>query len=564
VSLLLLFSCANPIPPVGGPKDSRPPAITKTLPPNRSTQISPTKIILFTDEYIQLDNPAENISIIPPLNGEFKYNVKGKSLHIHLPDGALSANTTYTIRFGAAIKDFNEGNVQDSFSFVFATGRYLDSLKLKGTVTQAETGLPEDNFLVGLYHFSDDDSLPYKAKPYYYVKTDKNGCFSLENLKAGTYKVVGFKDENYNYIKDLPTERMAFVSHPVTLSDSGNSFTLRSFIEKTPVRIVEITTKLPYLIILILSDKADSVRLEPFAGELALEHIFYQFNASRDTVKIYHGFNRLMEDSFKIILNGVPADTLKLKFKTTNPDSIRLLLPSLGLASAQPVAAAKKSAVLSPTESPKTLHVDFFEPLMLNWNRPIVSRETTKVSLYQVLDSVKTPVAPFFMDTESPFFWKILPENGFWHPGAQYEIHIADSVLHDYFFVFNRSMHISFSTSKPEDYGEVFIRLQNLNKSISYITELTDATGKIVSRETFSGKNSQVFHYQKVKAGIYQLKIIEDTNNNGQWDTGNYFEKKQPEYMYLFPEKINVRAKWENEVIFNIQKENVKNDDVDN
>lgn len=47
--------------------------------------------------------------------------------------------------------------------------------------------------------------------------------------------------------------------------------------------------------------------------------------------------------------------------------------------------------------------------------------------------------------------------------------------------------------------------------------------------------------------GEYDLRILFDKNNNGYWDPGNYSSKLQPEKVYSIPQKLNIRANWEND-----------------
>ena len=57
--------------------------------------------------------------------------------------------------------------------------------------------------------------------------------------------------------------------------------------------------------------------------------------------------------------------------------------------------------------------------------------------------------------------------------------------------------------------------------------------------------------------GEFQLKILEDANNNGSWDTGKYGfgnAPKQPEKVWILPYKLNIRADWENELNITINK----------
>jgi hypothetical protein len=47
--------------------------------------------------------------------------------------------------------------------------------------------------------------------------------------------------------------------------------------------------------------------------------------------------------------------------------------------------------------------------------------------------------------------------------------------------------------------------------------------------------------------GDYEVRILEDANQNGIWDTGSYELKRQPEKVYTIPQKINIKANWDNE-----------------
>jgi hypothetical protein len=43
----------------------------------------------------------------------------------------------------------------------------------------------------------------------------------------------------------------------------------------------------------------------------------------------------------------------------------------------------------------------------------------------------------------------------------------------------------------------------------------------------------------------YYLRMYIDANDNGQWDTGNYKQKRDPEQVYYFPSKITLRANFD-------------------
>src|SRR5699024_8114564 len=125
--------------PEGGPKDTIPPVVLSTKPPNFSTQFDDALIIITFDEFVKLKEPNQQILISPPL--ENKPIVKpigqaSKYIEIELMD-TLRENTTYTINFGKSIEDNNEGNTLPFYKYVFSTGDYIDSLRVSGTVKDA-------------------------------------------------------------------------------------------------------------------------------------------------------------------------------------------------------------------------------------------------------------------------------------------------------------------------------------------------------------------------------------------------------------------------------------------
>jgi hypothetical protein len=47
--------------------------------------------------------------------------------------------------------------------------------------------------------------------------------------------------------------------------------------------------------------------------------------------------------------------------------------------------------------------------------------------------------------------------------------------------------------------------------------------------------------------GEYEVRILYDDNKNGKWDTGDYTKKLQPEKVIALPQKLSIRANWDNE-----------------
>ena len=185
--------CANIVPPSGGPKDTIPPKLVNAVPRNGILKFS-GKLITFTfDEYVEIKDKEKNLVINPNPKNTPTIDYKLKVVTVRLRD-TLQPNTTYTINFGNAIRDVNEGNILRNFSYVFSTGSYLDSLEFSGRVLMAVSGKP-DSTLIVILHRNLDDSAVAKERPRYVTTIDSLGNFTFRHLAPGTYKVYALRDE---------------------------------------------------------------------------------------------------------------------------------------------------------------------------------------------------------------------------------------------------------------------------------------------------------------------------------------------------------------------------------
>lgn len=203
--------------PTGGPRDSIPPRLTGASPKLNSTQVTGNKITLTFNEYVDLKDPQTNVLISPLPKKQPSIDFKLKTVTVKLKD-TLLPNTTYSINFGNAIVDNNEGNPLKDFVYVFSTGNQIDSFTLSGKVVIAETG-KEDSTLLALLYRNADDSAVQKRKPDYVAKLTGDGSFTFINLPAGRFNIYALKDgdggKSYNSKKEL----FAFADAPVMVSE---------------------------------------------------------------------------------------------------------------------------------------------------------------------------------------------------------------------------------------------------------------------------------------------------------------------------------------------------------
>jgi len=217
--LLLLFvaSCAQVVAPGGGPKDKTPPRILKYTPDSAQLNFNSNKVVMEFNEYVQLKDLNNQLIISPPLEKTPDIKIKNKTLTIDLSGQKLKPNTTYSISFGNALQDLNEGNAIPDFKYIFSTGSYIDSLTVNGKVRTAFDHKTDKNILVMLYS-EFGDSIVYKQQPDYFAKTNADGIFKISNVRPGTYKIFALKDEDNNY-KYGGTESIGFVEGTINAAD---------------------------------------------------------------------------------------------------------------------------------------------------------------------------------------------------------------------------------------------------------------------------------------------------------------------------------------------------------
>jgi uncharacterized protein (DUF2141 family) len=229
-STLVQTGCANIVPPMGGPRDSLPPRLVAVRPPDSARNFTGKKIVLEFDEFVQVENIQENLLVSPVAKLNPVVDVKLRTVTVTVKD-TLQPNTTYSIDFGNAIKDINEGNILKNFTYLFSTGNTLDSLELTGKVIIAETG-KTDSTLIVMLHTSTDDSAVIKEKPRYIARVDKDGNFAFNNLPSGSFALFALKDEGGQRRYLSNSQLFAFADERVTPAISPKPITLYAYTEK--------------------------------------------------------------------------------------------------------------------------------------------------------------------------------------------------------------------------------------------------------------------------------------------------------------------------------------------
>ncbi len=225
-SIIQMGGCANIVPPSGGPRDSIPPYAVYAKPKDSSTNIAPKEILISFNEYITTNALQEQLIVSPNIKNNPLVDQRLNMVRIRLSD-SLNANTTYSLQFGNALRDVNEGNIAKNFTYVFSTGDHIDTGSIYGKVRMAETGIV-DSTLIAVLHPIENDSAIFKDKPTYYTRVNGQGIFEFNYLPAKDFNLY-IVPNDYTKRYDDSTKLFAFLSQPVNAAQTKDSIQLYAF-----------------------------------------------------------------------------------------------------------------------------------------------------------------------------------------------------------------------------------------------------------------------------------------------------------------------------------------------
>lgn len=581
----VLFSCARMGSPDGGWYDETPPYVVGATPPDGGTNVHRKHIYIRFNEFVTIDNPTENVVVSPPQLEAPEVKGEGKRISVELID-SLKPNTTYTIDFSNAISDNNEGNPLGNYTYSFSTGDHIDTLQVSGYVLQADNLEPVKGILVGLYSNLADSA--FKKLPMLRVsRTDSRGHFIIRGVAPGSYRVYALKDADGDYRFGQKSEMIGF--QQATITPSFRPDTRQDTIWTDSLHIANIVT-VPYTHFL-----PDNVCLRAFneivtdryfvkAERKEANHftLFYTYG-DKDLPEV-HGLNFNDADAFVVDASPqrdtitywlrdtalVNQDTLMVRLQHHITDStgvLRLHVDTVTILSKQTYAKRMKEQKKAydawwKAEQKKKKHGDPYDSIMPI--KPLQLDVTPTGSMdpdQNVTITASTPLdtlnaamrvhlyaqppgdslwyrEPFELERENVQSFRF---KAAWRPGYKYSLEADSMAFRNLYGLMSGKMKVGISLRNADSYATLLVSLEGM-EGHAVVAQLLDGSDKLV-KQVYSSDGQAEFYY--LKEGKYYLRLIDDTNGNHRWDTGDYATGRQPEMVYYYPEGIDCRAKWD-------------------
>lgn len=574
---LLLAACASIGRPEGGPRDMTPPVMVSSTPAPGSVNVSNGRIDIIFDENITLDDPMNKIVVSPPQKKQAQISSNGRRVRITLRD-TLRDSTTYTVDLADAVRDLNEGNILDGLAIDFSTGPSIDTLMISGIVFEGRTLEPAQGMIVGVYSTPVADTALTTLPMDRITKTNALGRFTIRNLKPGSYRVFAINDLNHDFHWDR-SEDIAFLDRDISPSTMAvevtDTFTDAagndSLVTRPATRFLPDDILLTWFnenykpLYLVKHERPDARRLtlemsthSDSLPQLTLLNTV-RAGARLDREAVLQSSPGL--DSLTYWLRDttlIGSDTLKIAARylhTDTLDNITFTTDTLTFALRQPKKKKKRDEETDSVPKLEFVNIgissrqpqDLNIPLLFETSAPTASIDSAGFRIEELVDSVWMPVAakiPSPPDSLQPM--RLLTEMT-WKPKTKYRVTIDSLAVTDIYGNHNRPFVQEVSTHAIEDYAALFFNIGDLG-SDSAIVELLSSDKPVRLEPVRNG----VATFEYVTPGAYYARLFIDRNHNGRWDTGSVADTLQPEDVFYFSKKLNLKKNWDVEQQWNI------------
>lgn len=569
VLAFVLYACANKaLGPTGGAKDETPPSVVRSVPAQGALNFNKKQIQVYFDENITLEKHMEQVIISPPQSKmpEIKGNAKLLSVVF---DEDLMDSTTYTINFGNSVVDLNEKNPLKNYSFSFSTGDVIDTLQIAGKLINAEDLNPYSGIIVGVYPHAWTDTV-FASRPFLRIaRTDEEGRFTIENMRAGAYRIFALADANRDFFYQ-PSEGLAFTdsvfSPTVQLEEKRdtvfkdsltidtvsismvnryypNDVMLRFFKEnKKRQYLVKNERKLAHTFTLFFNDAmAELPRIEPLNFQWDNKYLL-QKSTNNDTITFW------LTDT--IVSN---VDTLKMAVHYLKSDENLILQPTIDTISVSERRAkgARNKTNVQQKVLPLSVRTntsnsfEVYQPFTLKFDEPIDSIHFEKINLALKVDSIYKNINYKWIKTDSTAMNFAIAFK--WEPEKTYQLKVDSAAFRSIYNKSNDLLKTDFKIRSLDEYSTLIVKLETFDSTA--LIQLLDSKDLVVSTQPLVPAGA-IFKY--IKPGEYFLRMIADINRNGKWDTGDWSQRQQPEQVFYYHKKVNLRANWDLEETWNV------------
>ena len=400
-------------------------------------------------------------------------------------------------------------------------------------------------------------------------RTNDKGEFTIRNMAPGTYRIYALEDVMRSYKYSQPGQQIAFYDSLIV--PAFELTTRQDTIWKDSLTIDTVMT------VGYTHFMPDNIELRLFKEKVERQYMLkpertdekiltLRFNTSLDTIPVPVPLNFTPADSNWYFLQTAEEgkavhywltdsliwkqDTLQVEVNYLKSDSMNILRPQTD--------TVQFTVRRRPVEKKKKKKDDEPEPIeFLGMN----VNASGSINLYDtVAVTFSEPVAGltkdhFYLDQKVDTLWQDIPfefgrdslnQKKFnlyydWEPTFEYEFEVDSTAFHGIYGLFTDKIKQGFKVRSEDEYFTLHFNVTGAD-SLAFV-ELLDAQDKVVRKRRVEKDGMVDFYF--LNPGKYAARLINDTNGNGEWDTGDFAKGLQPEAVFYYPTILEYKALWD-------------------
>ncbi len=546
------LSCANQIPPSGGPQDVTGPTVVFTSPAPFSLNVSTDLIEIEFDEYVDKRSAMESVFISPPID-DLEYDWWGTTLEISFP-GPLRENTTYVVSVGTDVTDLEparKNRMERAFTFPFSTGPSIDEGLIAGTVLPVKVTDELRGVMVYAYYLTGGrlDTLDVRhARPSYITQAGRDGSFAFPHIRFGTYFVLSIRDAARNTVYDIEEDEYGVYARPLVIS--------------------KIDTAVTSLVLQLAREDTTAPRLTEVKA-LDLNHIQAQFSEPIDTTRARRPRATITDTTTGVTrsvytVTPVLPEAQRVELTTDFMDpaaAYRVSISGVFDRSGNQGRTGTLSMVLQPNVPADTIppmlrsvsvrdsttSVSVSEEILFTFTEPIAPEgwSPDRVVLRRTSDGTHHAVTARWV-TEAILGVRPVGELASY---AWYTLTVRLHGLLDWRLeaVRDSLSSVRFRTEDVYDTGSIegTVTDQSLRDTTGELFVVArDVRAKNARAITVRCSSGGSFVVQRLKPGEYTVHAFRDRNGNSSFDPGTPYPFRPAERRSMISDTLKVRSRW--------------------
>ncbi len=535
--MVFIWSCANQIPPGGGPVDIVPPQIIEVFPSNGTTNYNKNYFEIKFSEYVDKRTVHDAIFISPPMKYPLDFDWSGRTLRINFQD-TLKKNTTYTITIGAGVEDLNNHNkMREPFSFAFSTGEKIDSGKISGKIYDKDPS----GVMVFAYKKNNGNINPSEQKPDFVSEVGNNGKYYLVGLSKGEYFVFAIRDKLKDFLYKKNEDEYGVQFKKIVLSKEINEINNVDFFlskeDTIPPRILSASMKDMNHIQIEFNERIDSTKIsidnfylfDSTINKKIIPEYFFKTNDKRNQ------YNLCITDSFpknnKIFLRA--ENVYDVYGNQNQGEEIQIIVET------------KKDTI-----PPRILNVESQYPEnKIDFDNPILTikfddgiKEDSLKEAVNIYDANGNKYPAEIKKIDDASFNVIVKSK--LKQRSEYQLNINLSRLSDAAGNIVDSVYKhKFITASELDFSGISgkVLFESDSNDVIVVLESSGESKNIYKQKVDKQKN---FNINKVLPGKYLLWGFIDKDKDGNYTFGKINPFKYAEEFKFYPDTLNLRARW--------------------